>query len=408
VEAAWRVIAPLVAEPGPARMLAREAALGGRGRRAVFAALATHDSAWLIASIEAIVRAAPERAKELNDSLGSLPPALPRKAARDRITAAVAAGPGATVSAASPQAGSLSFEDALLQPGTLIAAWDYQSDDDNDVRLYAVSGAGARHLASRQVPVDQCEALHEQLRARGLRVGGCYPWSGHVWAMDEAGLAVWSKTALLAEGSPVELRLRGRAVPASTIARVVTFTDPADAGHRGVRCELTAGGAVVVADEFDPPRPAVFDDADTRADDERWAVFVGFGLATWLGVPHVEREGRVTNTDHLAVAAAARALAAEVEALPASGPFAELAPVIGTFRAGRDLTLRVAPDPVEADQRFLELKVWTPDGTRWRGRWIKQGTGAELAGFLRRCRSPQRILRTAADLAARLAGNEFS
>lgn len=407
-DAAWRVIAPLVAVAGPARTQARAAALAGHGRRAVFAALAAHDAAWLVASIEAVVRAAPARAKDLNDSLGVLPPELPRKAVRDRITAAVAAGSGAPVAATPPPAGELSFDAALASPGTIVAAWDYQSEDDNEVRLYAVSAAGAHHLATKQVPVDQCEALYEHLRARGLRIGGVYPYSGHVWVMDDAGMAVWSKAALLAEGSPTELRLGGRLVRAADVARVLTFTDAADAGHRGVRCELTGGGAVVVAEEFDPPRPAMFDDADTRDDDERWAVYVGFGLATWLGVPHVERDGRVTNADHLVVVAAARALAAEVEALPARGPFEDLAPVIGTFRTGRDLTLRVAPDPVEADQRFLELKVWTPDGTRWRGRWLKQGTAAQLAGYLRRYRTAQRILRTAADLSMRLAGNEFS
>lgn len=346
-DAAWRVIESLVATPGPARAFARAQALTGRGRRAIFTALAAHDAAWLMAAIEDIVRAAPALAPDLNASLGRLPPELPRKAIRDRLVAAVASAPTAShpsVTSALPAAGSCSFDHALDYPGTVIAAWDHQSDDAMEMRLYAVDAAGAHHLASQHTAADQREALLERLRERGVRVGGAWPWSGHVWLMDEAGFAVWSGTALLVDATPAALRLRDGVVLPHDVAAVVSFIDPADPSHRGVRCELVGGRSRVVAEEFAAPRQVVFDELDTFDDDVRWALYVGYGLAMWLDVPHVRFDGGIRNGDARLVAAAARALAAAVDALPACGAFDEIVRVVGSFRQSRDLTLRVASD----------------------------------------------------------------
>lgn len=295
-DSAWRVVEPLVASPGPARTLAREEALAGRGRRALFTALAAHDAAWLVDSVEAIVRVQTSLAPGLLASLSRLPPAFPRRAVVDRITAAAAAGPAAPAATLPPE-GSLSFDAALVFPGAVLAAWDHQGDDDNELRIYAVGPTGAHHLASALDPAGPREAAREAkqsaMRTRGVRVGGAWPWSGHVWVMDEEGCAIWSRTTRLAEGTRAELRLRDRVVVPSEVARVVSFLDPADSGHRGVRFELHSGAQVVVAEEFAPPDPVFFDELDTLDDDVRWATYVGYGLATWLGVPHVRLDGSV-------------------------------------------------------------------------------------------------------------------
>lgn len=302
-DAAWRVIEPLVATPGAARTFARGEALAGRGRRAMFTALAAHDAAWLMSAIEDIVRAAPALAVDLNASLGRLPPGQPRQAIRDRLAAAIAdtdiAVPvaGASDAPVLPAAGSLTFMEAMAYRSATLAARDHQSDDE--IRVYAVGAAGAYHLATQQVPDDRRGEMYEALRERGIRIGGAWPWSGHVWVADDAGFAVWNRDALMAEGSTAGLSLRDGNVPRHDVVRVVSFIDDADQSHRGVRCELAGGGFRVVAEEFALPSHAIFDEPSTFDDDVRWVTWVGYDLALWLGVPHVRLDGSVGNGNAL-------------------------------------------------------------------------------------------------------------
>ncbi len=415
-DAAWRVIEPLVATLGPARTLARAEALAGRGRPAIFTALAAHDAAWLMSAIEDIARAAPALAPDLNASLGRLPPEHPRKAIRDRLAAAIAdtgvadtgvadTGVADTVASSAPalpEAGSLTFVQAMAYAGAILAVRDHQSDDE--VRMYAVGAAGAHHLATQQVPDDKREALYEALRERGIRIGGAWPWSGHVWVADDAGFAVWNRGAMMAEGSTAGLRLRDGNVLPNVVARVVSFIDGADQSHRGVRCELTSGGSRVVAEEFAPPSQAVFDELITFDDDVRWATWVGYELAMWLGVPHVRFDGSVGNGDTLAIASELRALAAEVETLPDAGAFEQITRAFVGPGETYDVSLRVAADDT-VHGRFIEAKVWNAERTRWRARWVAQGSSAALAAWLRRAGTPDQLLRTLKDLARLLAND---
>jgi len=62
----WRVLAPLVSTPGRARELARADALApGKGRAALYAALASGDATWVAEHAESIARATPARVDEL-------------------------------------------------------------------------------------------------------------------------------------------------------------------------------------------------------------------------------------------------------------------------------------------------------------------------------------------------------
>jgi hypothetical protein len=120
-------------------------------------------------------------------------------------------------------------------------------------------------------------------------------------------------------------------------------------------------------------------------------------------VPHHDYDGEVVNTNALAIGVITRALAARVDALPSQGTFAPLVEPVGTFGAATNMALRVAAKPLEPDLRFLELKTFNKAGTEWRARWIKQGSTAQLATFLRHPRAPLDMLGHSADMLEKLA-----
>jgi hypothetical protein len=123
----------------------------------------------------------------------------------------------------------------------------------------------------------------------------------------------------------------------------------------------------------------------------------------------VDQFGKVKNKRHLQLAGAFRELADQIERLPDHGDFEHVERALGSFADARDVSFRYAPNPLEPDRRFLELKVWTADGKRWRSRWIKQGTKQHVAAFLRHFRTPHTVWTNAGDMARKLAsGNEFS
>ena len=63
-DTAWRVIAPLLGSMGRAREIAEKQALV-RPRASLFDALAAYDSDWLLAHVEEIAKANPDRRAEL-------------------------------------------------------------------------------------------------------------------------------------------------------------------------------------------------------------------------------------------------------------------------------------------------------------------------------------------------------
>ena len=87
---AWRVVAPLVAVPGPARERARAEALAGRANVAIYDVLAQHDSGWVTSHGVEIAKAAPHRVSELLDSFSQFPDGVPARPLREKIRAALA------------------------------------------------------------------------------------------------------------------------------------------------------------------------------------------------------------------------------------------------------------------------------------------------------------------------------
>ncbi len=87
----WRDLAPLARTDGGVRNLVRRAATTpGRGSRAVYDVLATVDTDWLVANVEAVARANRDRADDLIASFAAVAAGATIKAARERARAAVA------------------------------------------------------------------------------------------------------------------------------------------------------------------------------------------------------------------------------------------------------------------------------------------------------------------------------
>ncbi len=70
---AWRILRESVANPGPARDLARADGLAGRASRALYDALCRADTQWVTEHAEDLARAAPNRVEDLETSFQVVP-----------------------------------------------------------------------------------------------------------------------------------------------------------------------------------------------------------------------------------------------------------------------------------------------------------------------------------------------
>ena len=280
------------------------------------------------------------------------------------------------------------FEQALAHTGPLMAAWDLSPQQEGRVRLYAVGNAGAQMLAEQDVEPKKREPLTDELRARNVRIGSTYAGMPVVWAIDDSGYAIWSHDALKASGKR-----------ASDIARIITFYDPADLGHRGVKLGLRGGSEETLVEERDPASqidPGY--NEDNLFMEGVWATHLGRQLATWLGVPHEDQIADTTNERQLAIAGAARTLAETVERAPADGEFEHVLAPLGTIEPTGGLAFRFAPDPLHLERRFLELRVTSKSGKTTSARWMKLGSNAQIATFLRDAATPDKVMDTMLDL----------
>jgi hypothetical protein len=88
-ESLWRVAAPLVKTPGRVRDMARAEALApGKGKEAVYTALAQFDPEWLSEHAEEVLRATPALGKDLILIVTAcFPVKVPKKPVIDRLRA---------------------------------------------------------------------------------------------------------------------------------------------------------------------------------------------------------------------------------------------------------------------------------------------------------------------------------
>lgn len=173
----------------------------------------------------------------------------------------------------------MTIEEALEQPGLLVAAWDEATTGEAWLGIYRAGDTGVKLLAHERMPESARAKRTAEVSKRaslGTTSGGEFVWST---IGDE--LVVWS------------LRQRVCAIgkgEAKAAARVTSFVDGNDLGHRGVRLERKTGAPLVLAEEHDPaPEMDPTYDRANVAIDAAWASALGRDIARWLGVPHTDQ-----------------------------------------------------------------------------------------------------------------------
>jgi len=302
----------------------------------------------------------------------------------------------------------MTLDEALAHPGRLVAAWDQGWPKRAVLDIYETTELGAKRIHREEVPLDKRTELHNKVLARGIRLGRAYSYTNHVWVLDGRGVSVWTDEALLVDGSTMVIDVKSGAVKARDVTKVITFLDPDDIGHRGIRCQLASSVVVFAEEHHEAARTKPFYSADELYEDMDWAVLLGHDLAMWLRVPHVEPTGKVTNTDELEIVKACDKLANIVDRLPQTGDFEHAVEAIGTFGGHGQMQFRYAPNPRDPSSRFLELRLFTPSGNSHWARWIFQGANVQVAAYLRAVRTPREIMVHLDEMARKTAQEGYS
>lgn len=181
----------------------------------------------------------------------------------------------------------MTIDEALRQPGPVLAAWDLEvSGETRELTVFDLSGGGAKQLAARRVPVADVPALDAALVASG-HVPGAY--DGHrpfVWRVTPGAVEVWSEGAMELEARDgVIADSLGRRAPVDSIAAIVGYVE-ADYVDRGLKVLDHAGKRRTLCFELSPH--AGSDPTYGRNDllsDTTWIAALGSALARWAGVP---------------------------------------------------------------------------------------------------------------------------
>jgi hypothetical protein len=298
----------------------------------------------------------------------------------------------------------MTLDEMFAQPGLLVAAWDLQ-DDRKTLRVYRVGEAGATFVGRTEIAPDEREMTNNQLFDHGLRIG--YAYYDFIWALDDAGCAVWTKRAQLVDGTREEIRIGGHCVRASEIATIEVFVSPDNMGHRGVRLDVDGRSVVVAEENFSVESNPTYGEMDLDWE-IAWAEFLGLDLALWLRRPYSDRHGRITNQRQRDIHEKCCELADKVASGTPRGEFEEVWQTLGPIEAPGAVVLRFAANTLEDEGRFLEQKVFTPSGKSWYGRWLKMGTNRQIAAYLRDVRTPTTIMINARELRRKLVEDQYA
>jgi hypothetical protein len=298
----------------------------------------------------------------------------------------------------------MTLDELLAEAGPLLPAWELNDRIVHTVRVHRIGSDGAALVGRADVDPKEVEVTNNTLQDRGLRVGNAY--HRFVWVLDDAGLGVWSKTAQLADGTRDDLRIGSERLRAGDIKGVATFVEPENWGHRGVRMDVGNRIVIVAEENFSVENNPSYSAMDLDME-IMWADFLGRDLALWLGLPYADRHGKITNKTQLDIYTACCALADKLTNVPERGEFEFVFHSVGSIDGSGDVVLRLAPNPLEEKLRFIELRVHTETGQSWYGRWLKIGTNAQIARFLRNVRTPAMIMLTTPDLRRKLAEDGY-
>ena len=178
----------------------------------------------------------------------------------------------------------MNVDEALRQPGQLVAAWDDTTDDLAWLGIYAAGDGGVRLLADERIDVVARDKRLADLAKRAV-LHGSTSGGELVWCVAGEQFMAWNLRRRLFVAGRREVIAGDTCV--ADIVRVTSFVDPENVGHRGVRLERASGGQLVLVEEHDPtPEMDPTYDRSNVAIDAAWASALGRALASWLAVAH--------------------------------------------------------------------------------------------------------------------------
>jgi hypothetical protein len=178
--------------------------------------------------------------------------------------------------------------DAALQAGgSLVAAWDLNSEDGRrDLTVFNVA-AGATPLTTLAYPEAEVETVTASLTARGVPVGRYDGAQPIVWVTSAAGVQAWNedKQVIDARDGVLHDRLR-REHPVSSIKAIRGYVQ-SDYVDRGLLAERVDGTRPTLCYVLSAHAGA--DPTYNRNDflmDSGWIGVLGSAIAKWAGKPY--------------------------------------------------------------------------------------------------------------------------
>jgi hypothetical protein len=185
---------------------------------------------------------------------------------------------------------AMTVDEALSQPGALVAAWDTGSDGHEWLGIYAASEAGVKLLGFERMDPAGRERRISELKARGIPTGKT-DGGEYVWAiLHERDFVAWRMSGRLFTATRSRVQVGPSVLPAADITCVTSWLDPSDLGHRAVIAKRKGAPPVVLVEEHDPAseQDPTYDRINVLFD-ASWARSLARDLAAWLGVKYEDQ-----------------------------------------------------------------------------------------------------------------------
>lgn len=181
----------------------------------------------------------------------------------------------------------MTFEEAIAAPGQKFQAWGSEvRDGKRAAMIYSLGGTGAKQLAYKHIPEEECAALEADLIARGIAMAGYDFFCMFVWVTTAKGVKVYDDKRLVFDASGDSATLEDeRVIERSDIATVIAFAHD-DYIYRGVKAALRSGKEVPLVTEASGS--AMGDPTYTRNEllrETGWTHEIGRAIAAWAAVP---------------------------------------------------------------------------------------------------------------------------
>jgi hypothetical protein len=181
----------------------------------------------------------------------------------------------------------MSIEQALAQPGPMVAAWnlDLEADGTRALAVYDVS-KGMERVAWRKHAEAEVPGITEALAARGVVTGRYDSYRPLMWRSTGDAVEAWNEDGLALQARDgVIIDAIDRRFPVSALRAIVGYVEE-DMVDRGIQVELLDGKRQTVVYQLSAPASA--DPTYNRNDllmDSGWVSALGRELAGWARLP---------------------------------------------------------------------------------------------------------------------------